>query len=165
MSKSEELLLKVQRGLHGAYLWRTRANANGTHEEELLSENSVFRVVDCSLYLKQASQPVQYFSHRKLEGMAAAYLLVYHGKTIEPAVQFAFEGGGLDCSSEDVEFASINIVVEGPQEHPGIVLSFVLWQEDGKMNGSFLGGTQPRLIRHLHAVQQLLDIQGGETDA
>ena len=149
----EDLLSRVQRGLNGAYLWRIRANADGMREEELLSENSVFRVVDCDIYLKPVSQPTQHLSHSELEGMAAAYLLAYQNKTTEPMIQFVFEGGGLDCSGKDVEFASIYIVAEGPQEHPGIVLSFVLWQEDGKMNGSFLGGTQQRLIRHLHAVQ------------
>lgn len=165
MLQREDLLLKVQRGIYGAFLWRTRANDDGTREEELLSENSAFRVVDCDLFLKPFSQPTQHLSHSELEEMEEAYLLVCQNKTIEPAVQFVFEGGELDCSSEDVEFAFINIVIEGPQDKLGTVLSFVLWSEDGTTLGSFLGGSQQRLIRHLHAVQQLLGIQRGEINA
>lgn len=165
MNNREDFIHRVKTGQPGAYLWRTRANADGTHEEELLSENSVFRVVDCDLYLKPVSQPAQYLSHSELEDMAAAHLLVCQSKAIEPTVQFVFEGGGLDYSNENVEYASISIVIEGPQDKLGTVLSFMLWQEDGKMNGSFLGGSQQRLIRHLHAAQRLLEIQGGETHA
>lgn len=163
MNNQEDLIHRVKTGQPGAYLWRTRANADGTHEEELLSENSVFRVVDCNLYLKPVSQPTRHFSHSELEEMEEAYLLVCYKKTAEPEIQFAFWGTGLDYSGEDVERASISIVIEGPQDKLGTVLSFVLWSEDGAMHGSFLGGSQQRLIRHLYAIHQLLGAREGET--
>lgn len=158
----ENLVSRVQRGICGAYLWRIKANADGTHVEELLSENSVFRVVDCDLYLKPFSQPAQHLSHSALEEMEEAYLLVCYKENAEPEIQFVFWGTGLNYSGEDVECASIIIVVEGPQDKLGTVLSFVLWSENGAMHGSFLGGPQQRLIRHLHAAQQLLGAWEGE---
>lgn len=160
MATEEALLLNVKRGIPGAFLWRARTDADGHQQEELLSEHSLFQVANLSLCVKLPAQPPQFLCHSELTGPGQAYLLLYHSKSGEPPVQFSFDGCGLRCSEEDVEYAVISILLAGAET---MGLSSLVWTENGQTQGAFLGSSQQRVIRYLNGACHILANRGRGT--
>lgn len=158
-----EIFQRIQRGLPGAFLWRAKAVDRG-YQEELLSENSVFHVAGGSIYVKPASGPARYLSHEDIIGSELMYLLISRDKNAVPSIHFVLECGDLCLCHEEVEAAAIHIVAADEKDRvKPMVLSFLLWmEEDGQMRGSFLGGSQRRLLDHTWGLQRLLAQGGGE---
>lgn len=64
------------------------------------------------------------------------------------------------CTSDDVEVAAILFFLSGGDGRHMIALAFFQWLENSRVQSSFLGGTQQRLIDHLRGIQHLM-LNGG----
>lgn len=163
MSPRDEIFRQLQRGLPGTFLWRARAGANGEYEEELLSENAVFHVADGSIYVKPRSQPAYFLSHNNIVQSKQMHLLIGRSKGEDPPIRFVFENERGSLCHDEVEAAAIHILIWDKKEQiKPTSLLFLLWTEGNRTRGTFLGGSQQRLIDYATGVLNLLGIRGGD---
>ena len=158
-----EIFQQVQRGIPGAFLWRARASADGSYQEELLSENSAYLVVDGSIYIKPRSQAPYHLSHDDIIKNGQMFLLVSRSKKEDPPIRFVFEHEGRSFCHDEVEAAAIHLLIWDKQKRiDPTALLFLIWLEGNNTQGAFLGGSQKRLIDYAKGVPHLLGIHGGE---
>lgn len=155
------ILQRLQRNVPGVFLWRVRAEADGSCTEEFISEGASYQVMDSGLFLKRFGQMPMTFSHGDLTRVGRRYLLLDRGTKSDPTLQFLFDEGNSIHTSDDVEQAGIIFFLNSGDDRHMIALAFFQWIENDQVQSSFLGGTQQRLIDHLRGVQHLMLNGGG----
>lgn len=159
----QTIFQRVQRELSGVFIWRCRSEPDGSCVEDFISEGSSYQVMDMGLFLKQPGQAPKIFSHSDLTKADRRYLLIDRGTKSDPALRFLFEDEErrLIYTSDDVEQAGIIFFLNSGDDRHMIALAFFQWLENERVQSSFLGGTQQRLIDHLRGVQHLMRNGGG----
>lgn len=153
--------LRVDRSCPGAFLWRLRSTPDGSQQEDLISEGAAYQVMDAAFYFSRLRQKPAAFSRADLQAIKQAYLLLDRGPKTMREVQFVFETPDLIITSSDVDCASVNFLLNSGDNQHMIGLSFFLWVENGRLQHSFLGGSQQRVIDHIRGIQQMISHTGG----